>query len=119
MDKILYFVIMAFMLVRLSSFAFAEEETGDIEIFGLEVEKLLNLGSALLATGLFIVAFAAYRRTRRKKLVYVSVAFLLFAVKGFLTSTELIFGDWSWVDPTTSILNFVILLTFFAGVLKK
>lgn len=117
MKKILSFVITALMLIQSSSLVFAEED--DLEVFGLEVEKLLNLGSGLLAIGLFIVTFIAYRKTKRKRLIYVNTAFLLFAIKGFLESTEIFFGDLSWVDSTASVLNFAILLTFFAGVLKK
>lgn len=116
--KLLLFVILVIILVQLSSFALAEEGD-DLEFFGLEAEKLLNLGSGLLATGLFILTLIAYKRTNRKRLLYVSLAFLLFAAKGFLTSEELFFKEWSWVDPTASFLNFVIMLSFFYGVIKK
>ncbi len=118
-NKILFYVILAILLVQLSSFVLAAEDKNDFEIFGLEAEKLLNLGSGLLATALFIVTFAAYKRTKRKRMIYISIAFLLFAIKGFLTSAELFFNDWVWIDPTASILNFAILLAFFFGVLKK
>lgn len=117
-NKMLLLAILTFVLIQLSSFVFAEEGD-DLEIFGLEVEKLLNLGSGLLATGLFILTVIAYKRTKRKRLAYVSLAFLLFAVKGFLTSSEIFFGDWQWVDPTASFLNFAILLSFFFGIVKK
>ena len=117
--RILNWAIFIIMLVQLSSFAFAEN-ADDLEIFGLELEKLLNLGSGLLATCLFIFTAIAYRRTKRKRLMYVSLAFLLFATKGFLMSTELFFGDWaSWIDPVASFLDFAILFSFFFGVLKK
>lgn len=118
-NKILFFLISVVMLVQLSSYAFAEN-MDDFEIFGLELEKLLNLGSGLLATGLFIFTIMAYRRTKRKRLMYVSLAFLLFAAKGFLMSTELFFGDWSsWIDPVASFLDFAILFSFFFGILRK
>lgn len=117
-NKILFSIMLAVMLIQLSSFAFAENGD-DLEIFGLELEKLLNLGSGLLATGLFIFTITAYRRTKRKRLMYISIAFLLFALKGFLQSQELFFDEMPWVDPTASFLNFVILLSFFLGVMKK
>ena len=118
-SKILFSLIAAVVFIQLSSIALAEEFE-DFAVFGLELEKLLNLGSGILATGLFILIVIAYKRTKRKRLAYVSLAFLLFAVKGFLMSTELFFGDWaSWIDPLASFLDFAILLSFFFGVIKK
>ncbi len=117
-NKILFSLIVVVMLVQFSSYVFAEDGD-DLEIFGLEVEKLLNLGSGLLAIGLFAITFMAYRRTKRKRLMYVSLAFLLFALKGFLQSHELFIEELPWIDPTASFLNFAILLSFFLGVMKK
>jgi|SRR3989344_3796550 len=118
MKKIALLMIMMVLVVQLSSFVFAQE--GDeFMIFNLEAEKLLNLGSGILALALFIVSLIAYKRTKLKKLVYISTAFGIFAVKGLLISMELFFGDLSWTDPIASILDFGILLAFFAGMLKK
>ncbi len=122
MKKAQFFWISFLFIIFLTPFAFAEEsltESGDWEILGLEVEKLLNLGSGILATVLCVITLFAYKTTNRKRLLYVSIAFGLFAIKGFMTSTELFFGDWVWVDPIASMLNFAILLAFFAGILKK
>ena len=118
MKKIVFFVIMTILVIQLSSFVFAQEGT-DVKIFNLEVEKLLNLGSGILAAILFIISLVAYNRTKRKKLFYVSVAFALFAVKSFLLSMEIFFGDIFWVDPISSVLDFGVLLTFFSGMLKN
>ncbi|MBS3102840.1 hypothetical protein J4458_05340 [Candidatus Woesearchaeota archaeon] len=117
-NKILFYAMLFVLLMHLSSIVFAQEDD-DLEIFGLEAEKLLNLGSGMLATALLIFTLAAYKRTKKERLVYVSAAFALFAVKGFLTSIELLSIDWSWVDPVASLLNFGILLAFFAGIIKK
>ncbi len=98
----------------------AEEEAGDdITLYGLEVEKLLNFGSGILALVLSLVTWSAYRRTQNKRLQYVSLAFFLFAIKGFLLSHELFFGELPLLDPITSVLDFVILLAFFIGIIKK
>lgn len=116
--KSFFFVIIAMMLLQLP-IALAQEGD-DLKVFGLELEKLLNLGSGLLATILFILTLIAYKRTQRKRLIYVSAAFLLFAVKGFLMSAELFFGDFAaWIDPVASFLDFAILLSFFFGIIKK
>ena len=117
-DKIALYLVLALFFANIPSFALAEE-AGDLRILGFELEKIFNLGSGLLATGLFAATLLAYRRTKNKRLVYVSAAFLLFAAKGFLTSHELFFEEWKWVEPTASFLNFAILLSFFLGVIKK
>lgn len=100
--------------------ALAEEfEDHDVEWIGFEAEELLNLGSAILATILFILVNMAYNRSNNKRLLYVSAAFFLFAIKGFLDSHELFMVEISWFEPLASILTFAILLCFFLGVIKK
>jgi hypothetical protein len=98
----------------------AEEGDEDWEIIpGVEGEKALNLGSGVLATVLFVLTAVAYARTKSSRLLFVAAAFLLFAVKGYITSMELFFGEWSWVDPVSAALDFFILLSFFIGLLKR
>ena len=111
------FILFLFFIVL--SFNVRAEEDSDIEIYGLELEKVLNLGSGILATLLFFLTQIAYRRTQNARLKYVSIAFAIFAIKGFITSHELFFKEWSLVDPTASVLDFVILLVFFFGVIKR
>ncbi len=95
------------------------EEQDDWTLFGIEGEKLFNLGSGLLATALFCLTVIAYRRTRQQRLAWVSLAFLLFAAKSLLTSAELFFGEWYFVDPVSAALDFAILLSFFCGIVRK
>ncbi len=114
----LLFLSLFFFLFTFS--VYAEEDTGtDMELYGLEVEKLLNLFSGVLALVLFFLTYSGYRNSNNKRLQYVSIAFLLFAVKGLLISHELFFNEWSWVDPITSVFDFAILLMFFLGIVKK
>ncbi|MBS3143022.1 hypothetical protein J4464_06555 [Candidatus Woesearchaeota archaeon] len=111
-------LLLALGMALFSGVALAED-TDDITVFNFELEKLLNLGSGVLATILFVLTLSAYQRTHRERLLYVSIAFALFAIKGYLTAEELFFGDWAWVDPVASILNIAILVIFFMGMLKK
>ena len=117
-NQILLWIIVCFILLHANSFVLAKE-SDDIFVHGFELEKLLNLGSSLLATALLILILFAYKRNRNKRLLYVGAAFLLFAIKGFLISLEIWFGDWPWVDPASSFLYFAILLSFFFGIMKK
>ena len=66
-----------------------------------------------------VLTIMAYRRTGNKRLLFVSLAFLLFALKGFMLGSEIFLGEWPFVDPVTSFLDFAILLSFFAGILGK
>ncbi len=110
-------IIFLAMFLLMSTIAIADDhDEGFIESMG---EEILNIGSGMLATILFGLTFVAYKRTKRSRLLYVSIAFLLFAIKGYLSGAEIFFGDWPWVDATTGILDFVILLSFFRGILKK
>lgn len=86
---------------------------------GIELDKIITIGSSLLATALFLISFVAYRRDGRKRLLYVTSAFFLFAVKGFLSASDLFFPERDWVDPVASFFDFAILLCFFFGLLKK
>ena len=94
-------------------------ESGDIAIGGIELDKLLNLGTAILATILCILTIIAYRRKNSKRLLYVGIAFLIFAIKGFLMSVEIFLGDLKWIDPVANVLDFAMLLSFFLGIIKK
>jgi hypothetical protein len=115
MKKTIFFLII-FLLV--STFSFAEEED-DIELFGLELEKLLNLGSGILAAGLFTMTLASYKRSGNKRLLFVILAFLLFAAKNFLVGSEIFFDEWSLADPIASSIDFAVLISFFIGILKR
>ncbi|MBN4049016.1 hypothetical protein JYT91_00195 [archaeon AH-315-M20] len=99
----------------------AEEDSDfeDPEIFGLEIEKLLFLISANLAAALAVITFIAYNRTKRSKLLFVTLAFFLFSVKLFMSASELFIDEIVGVDIISAVLDFAILLSFFYGVIKK
>lgn len=111
--------MLVFVFLILSLPVFAEEFDEDWVLFGIEGEKLFNLCSGALALLLFVLTAVAYSRTRNGRLLYVSFAFFLYAIKGVLLSLELFFGEWGWVDPVAAVLDFFILLCFFRGILKK
>ena len=118
--KGIFVFLILFLLVFSHSLPFVSaQEDDDIEVLGLELEKLVVMVNAWLATFLFVFAFIAYRKDGRKRLFYVSLAFLLFAIKSFLISSELFFPEIDWVDPVAVALEFAVLLSFFYGVLKK
>lgn len=85
---------------------------------GLDLESLIIIVSSILAVALFIISLLAYLRDRRIRLLFVTGAFFLFAVKGFLV----VIGDnsgVSWIDTGAPLLDFGVLLLFFLGLIKK
>ena len=122
MKKILLLMFIIVVLLNSSIFALAIETSNgeDVQVAGgLDLGQLLNLGSGILAFILFVLTFTAYNRSKNSRLIYVSFAFLLFSINGFITASQLFFGDWAWIDPITNILNFAILLSFFIGIIKE
>jgi hypothetical protein len=112
-----FFIIL--LLSQLSVFAATVDESEDLKVFGLEVEKLLAFGSAHLAAALTLITFLAYIRTKRSKLILITLAFFLFSIKLFMISSELFIDELPLLGPISAFLDFVILLSFFYGVIKK
>lgn len=114
------FSVMILTLVMSAMPALAEEDDeDDIYLFGLELEKLLSLFSGIMAAVLTGLAFLAYKRLGRKRLLFVCAAFGLYALKSFLLASELFIQEIPALEPITSALDFAILLCFFTGLLKK
>lgn len=110
------------VLIISSSFVLAIEETKENkpQAFGFDLEGLITFGSSILAIVLFILTIIAYKRDGRKNLLYISIAFLLFAIKGVLVSIDIFFPEkGGLIDPIANFLDFAILLSFFFGVVKK
>ncbi len=113
-------LLLFFSLLSLSSSTFAYEENNLIVSSGIEADNLVTFGSSILASILFFITIVAYKRDKRKRLLYVSTAFFLFAVKGFLLTSDIFFSQKAgWIDLTASLLDFAILMSFFVGILKK
>lgn len=110
------FIILIFIMLSHHSLAAVNNQNSDPNI---ELDKVITIGSSLLATALFLISFIAYKRDGRKRLLYVTIAFFLFALKGFLSASDLFFPERDWVDPVVSFFDFAILLSFFFGILKK
>jgi fucose 4-O-acetylase-like acetyltransferase len=118
--KIMPFVfVLMVMILQISLISAQAEETGDLEFLGLELEKLVMFVTGLVALTLFIITFIAYRRDRRSKIFYISIAFLLFAIKSFILSSELFIEQIEWFEPTAIVIELFALLCFFYGVFKR
>lgn len=115
MNKLLTGILILFLLAP----AILAAENEDPSIFGLEIEELLSFMNSIIALTLFIITFIAYRRDGRKRIFYVCLAFLIFAIKSFIDSLELFGLDIEVLGSIAVVLEFLVLLIFFFGVLKK
>ena len=120
---ILFLVLFSLHFVQGIAVSEVTEETEkEISVSGFGLEEILTIATSMLAIGLFVLTFIAYQRDGRKRLIFVTLAFFLYSLKGIL----LVLSDLSifqataiWIDPTAGILEFAILICFFLGILKK
>jgi hydrogenase/urease accessory protein HupE len=87
---------------------------------GMDLDSLISVLSSILAAALFLISLLAYLRDRRRRLLFVTGAFFLFAIRGFL----IVISDYSipgavWIDSLANLLDFGVLLLFFLGLIKK
>jgi hypothetical protein len=119
-SKIISLAFAFFILISFFSVQVLAASEKDVLFHGTEVDNIITFISSILAIILFIFTFIAYKRTGRSKLIYVAIAFLLFAVKGFIqTSDMFITYNVDWISPVANIFDFAILLLFFFGIIKK
>jgi hypothetical protein len=118
--NMLVVVFALFIILPMYSMA-ADVQDNDVMVSpSIELGTVITLLSSIMATALFILTVIAYRRDGHKRLFFVSLAFFLFAVKGFLLSSDIFFPSQnSWVDPIANFLDFAVLLCFFVGLAKK
>jgi hypothetical protein len=94
-------------------------ENEEIKALGFDLEELLSFVNGIIALILFLIAFIAYRVDGRKRILFVSIAFLLFSIKSFLDSSELFGTEIESLGAIAVILEFLVLMVFFFGVVKK
>jgi formate hydrogenlyase subunit 3/multisubunit Na+/H+ antiporter MnhD subunit len=113
------FLVFAFWQMEVISTS--ENQEGHLIIGpGLELDNVITLIASIMAMVLFGLTFLSYKRDGRKRFLYVSIAFLLFAIRGLLLTLDIFYPQKAgWVDLFAAVLDFAILLSFFFGILKK
>ena len=86
-----------------------------------ETEELLDVAIGVFALVLLALSISAYRKTRLRRLLIVSLAFLLFAVDVVIRQLDvLVFTlGFQTVQVISTAIEFVILLLFFLAVVVK
>jgi hypothetical protein len=75
----------------------------------------------IFSIGLLLVSLASYRKYRNMKLLFVSIVFLIFFIKGVLFSLGLFYEDLlTFVSiPYTGVFDLIILILLFLATLKR
>jgi hypothetical protein len=94
-------------------------EEGTIFGSGVSIDTLISIATSILAVILFLISAIAYKKDKRKRLLFVTGAFFLFAVKGFLIVADEFSPQMGWPEPVVHLLDFGILILFFSGLAKK
>ncbi len=125
-NKLFIFLFIALILSSFFVLAVEQKDTLNNEenelvtSSGIEIDNLVTFVASIMALVLFGLVYAAYKRDGRKRLLYVAAAFLLFAIKGIMMTSDIFYPQKAgWVDLGASLLDFGILLSFFIGILKK
>lgn len=82
---------------------------------------ILSAGVTVLSLGLLIVSLASYRKYKNMKLLFISLVFVIFVVKGMLLSFNLLAEDLLnlSLDPRLVVFDVVILLLLYIALLKR
>ncbi|MHB8702514.1 MAG: hypothetical protein ACYC7D_16040 [Nitrososphaerales archaeon] len=83
------------------------------------IDELLDLAVGLFALVLLIVSLLSYRKTGLRRMLLISAAFGLFAVKTLLHHIGLLFLGWSAQTENLvfSVIDLMILATFFLALM--
>lgn len=118
---VLFIFVLVLILFYKPVLAVEQNQENDLTVYsGIELDNVITLLGSILSIILFSLTLFAYKRSERNKLIYIALAFLLFAIKGFLISSDIFFPNKGyWVDPVANFLDFAILISFFFGMIKK
>ena len=88
----------------------------------MEIESIIiNACITIFSLGLLIVSLMSYRKYKNAKLLFVSIVFLVFFVKGIVFSLSLFsvqFGDIA-SNPYIGLFDLTVLVLLFMATLKR
>jgi uncharacterized membrane protein YtjA (UPF0391 family) len=87
-----------------------------------DLSELFSLGTGVFALILLVISLISYRKVKLTRLLFVSAAFALFALKTLIEHADLIFPgmDTSSIGGTLLVfLDFMILLLIFLSIARR
>ncbi len=78
----------------------------------------VHILTGAVALSLFLVSLRAYLKLKKPKFLYLCLAFFLYAIKEVIVVLDVFFLRNPIATAVSHVLNLVVLLLFFAGVVK-
>jgi hypothetical protein len=87
----------------------------------MDLGTAVSIAASVLAFFLFTISAFSYKREKRKRLLFVTAGFFVFAIEEALNAIQEAFLETRYPSLEGEILtlNFVVLLLFFAGIIKR
>jgi len=97
-----------------------EEHVTDLLDKG-DLAELFDLGTGIFAAILFALSLIAYRRIKSKRILYVAIAFAIFAIRVIVSKLDLFIPEIesSSLDLILAIMGFAALGLFFFAIVKR
>lgn len=128
-----YLLILCSVLGLVTQVIVKAEPEEEQEFLPTNINIAITVLSSMLAVGLFVISYLAYRTDRRTRFLFVMAAFFLFAVKGVLIALDdlnrlgvlsgflgEVVQNFSGVLKTLSgLIDFGVLILFSLGLLRK
>lgn len=113
-------VIFTMLLITSFPQAFAYSDNPDSLDRG-DIAEIFDFGSGIFAFLLFGLSLVAYRNTRMRKILFVSIAFGLFGLRTVVSHLDLFIPEVesSLVEVMLAIMGFVALSLFFIAIVRK
>ena len=82
---------------------------------------VINAFITVFSIGLLLVSLASYRRSKNTKLLFVSLVFFVFLIKGLLLSFGLVYDDLSSIlsSEYMGLFDLAILILLFIATLRR
>ena len=89
--------------------------------FKRDIAEIFDLGSGVFAAVLFVLSLIAYVNLRQKRMLYVSIAFALFAVRTIISRSDLFMPEIesSLLEMMLGVMSFIALSLFFLAIVRK
>ena len=86
----------------------------------IQFDPIVKILVLLLAFGMFIVSLLAYRKSKSQKIMFVSIAFFLFALKWLVKVFDIFFSPGSFLsDSSENVFEFFILILLFLAIFRR
>lgn len=96
-------------------------EIGDADVRGIELPDYIEFGSGIFAAFLLVLSLIAYRNVRSKRLLLVSAAFGLFALRTLVSRADLLIPEAQSeiIELALALSGFGILALFFIAIVMR